>query len=285
MINSIENRNILIEKCIITLKLGGKSNATVINYKSAWNRFFQSFSESKEIDNITDDDIFNYFINTFIKGDRGAEYYNLNICAISYLYSVCFNRQINRKLLPCCKLRKRLPEIISKKDFLMLVNNDNNIEHKCWLLLAFCSGLRVAEVATIKLENIYPNEHKLRVLGKGNKVRLTILPDVCIKFIKLYRLKKGISSNEGYLFKGIENRDHISEKTITNYFTHLQNKYNLSKNITFHSLRHSFATYFLMNGGDILALKSMMGHRSLNSTVIYLHLAQDFNKLEGINYA
>lgn len=58
----------------------------------------------------------------------------------------------------------------------------------------------------------------------------------------------------------------------------------LSKNITFHSLRHSFATYFLVNGGDILVLKSMLGHTSLNTTMIYLHLAQNFNKLEGINY-
>lgn len=284
MINTIENRNALIEKCILTLKLGGKSKATAINYKSAWNRFFKSFNEDKEIENISDDEIFNYFIDTFIKGDKCAQYYNLNICAISYLYSVCFNRQINRKLLPCSKLKKRLPEIISKKDFLMLVNSDKNITHKCWLLLGFCCGLRVAEVATIKLEDIFPNEHKLRVLGKGNKVRFTILPDICIKFIEMHRIQNGIIGNTGYLFKGTSNKKRANEKSIINYFTYIQKKYNLSKNITFHSLRHSFATYFLMNGGDILALKSMLGHTSLNTTMIYLHLAQNFNKLEGINY-
>ena len=62
-------------------------------------------------------------------------------------------------------------------------------------------------------------------------------------------------------------------------------EYNLPIEITAHSLRHSFATYYLMNGGDILTLKSMMGHKSLNSTSIYVHLSQDFNNLKGINYA
>ena len=76
----------------------------------------------------------------------------------------------------------------------------------------------------------------------------------------------------------------IYSKTIINYFSVLKDTYNLPDNITFHSLRHSFATYYLANGGSLLALQSMLGHTNLNTTNIYLHLSQNFNELEGIKY-
>ena len=64
----------------------------------------------------------------------------------------------------------------------------------------------------------------------------------------------------------------------------IKKAYNLDKNISFHTLRHSFATYYLMNGGNIITLKSMMGHSHLDTTNRYLHIAQNFNELEGIKY-
>ena len=127
-------------------------------------------------------------------------------------------------------------------------------------------------------------EHKLKVLGKGNKERYTILPDITIKFLRLYCKEKKITRKNGYLFVGTSDHDVMNSKTIINYFTRIKNEYNLNKNLTFHCLRHSFATYYLLNGGNILTLKSMLGHKSLNSTTIYLHLSQNFNSLEGIKY-
>ena len=150
--------------------------------------------------------------------------------------------------------------------------------------MGFCCGLRVDEVATIKIENIYSKDHKLKVLGKGNKERFTILPDVVIKALRTLYKEKKYTHKTGYLFKGTNNREHINSKTIINYFTSLKKKYNLNNNITFHSLRHSFATYYLMNGGSLLSLQSMLGHEYLESTIIYIHISQNFNELEGIKY-
>ena len=158
------------------------------------------------------------------------------------------------------------------------------MEHKCWFLLSFCSGLRISEIATLKIEDILSKEHKLRVIGKGNKERFTILPDVVIKYLRLYYKSKNYNNLSGYLFKGLELNEHISSRTIGNCFTSLKKVYNLPGEITAHSLRHSFATYYLMNGGDVLILKTMMGHKTLTSTSIYVHMAEDFNNLKGINY-
>ena len=282
--NNEKNKNKWVEKCVDTLKLSGRSERTIINYKSAWNRFLNYFDEDTNIKNLDNNKIVDYFKDMLISKNVCADYYNLNVCAIRYFYSVCFERELNRKLLPTTKLRKRIPTILEKDIFLKIFNDDKHLNHKCWLILAFCCGLRVDEVATVKIENIISSEHKLKVLGKGNKERYTILPDIVIKFLRLYYKDKCITKRTGYLFEGIDNKEHVNPKTITNYFTTLKEKYNLNDNVVFHSLRHAFATYYLMNGGDILALKSMLGHKSIQSTIIYLHLAQDFNNLKGINY-
>ena len=282
--NTEKNKKIWLKKCETTLKLGGRSDITVRNYSYAIKRFLNSYDNSVRISKLSIDDLTKYFQKNFLKIDLSANTYNFNLSAIRYFYLICFERNINKSLLPTSNIKKRFPAIISKEQFLAIINNENNLEHKCWLLLSFCCGLRRSEVATLKIENIYSKEHKLKVIGKGNKERFTILPDVVVKILRLYYKEKKYTSNTGYLFKGYELNEHVSPRTVGNFFTDLKKEYNLPPEITEHSLRHSFATYYLMNGGDLIALKSMMGHKTLNSTTIYLHMSQDFNNLKGINY-
>lgn len=282
--NTEKNNKIWVEKCVETLKMGGRSDKTIINYKSAWNRFFNYFDNTISLSKLKEEDIATYLYNELIEKNLCKDYYNLNVCAIRFLYSVCFNKELNRRLIPRTKVRKKLPTILPRDVFIEIFNKEDNLKHKCWLILAFCSGLRVEEVATVKIENILSLEHKLKVLGKGNKERYTILPDVVIKYLRLFYKSKHYSFKYGYLFKGTNNKDCLNEKTIINYFTSLKEKYNLGDNITFHSLRHSFATYYLMNGGNLLTLQSMLGHKNIATTTIYVHLSQNFNHLEGIKY-
>lgn len=267
-----------------TLELGGKSNRTFENYKSHITRYLNYYNDNIEINKLSDEEIVNYFRKKYINLNRCAASLNVGICSVKYLYSVCFNRKLNKDLLPSSKLQKKIPTIISKELFLRIFNEEHYLKYNCWLLLAFCSGLRVEEVAKIRIENIFPKEHKLKILDKGNKERYTILPNIVTKFLRLYCKEQHITNRQGYLFMSYDKESHINSKSIINYFSTLKVAYNLDKNITFHSLRHSFATYYLMNGGDLLALKSMMGHKSLVSTSIYIHISQDFNNLKGIDY-
>ena len=266
--NNEKNKKIWIERVHTNLTLRNRSETTYCNYKSAILRFLNFYDEKTIIKKLKEKDILIYLKKEYLEKEKSAETYNVCICSIRLFYLVCFNISLNRTLLPNSKVKKRLPTILPKDIFLNIFNNEDNLEHQCWLILGFCCGLRVNEVATIKIENIYSKDHKLKVLGKGNKERFTILPDVVIKALRTLYKEKKYTHKTGYLFKGTNNREHINSKTIINYFTSLKKKYNLNNNITFHSLRHSFATYFLMNGGDLLVLKSMMGHKSLNSTSI-----------------
>ena len=280
--NNEKNKKIWLKKCEETLRMGGRSEVTIKNYRYAIIRFLNRYDEKTNISKLTTDDIIKYFKKDFIDKGLSAATYNVNLAAVRFFYLICFERSISKVLLPNSKLRKRFPKIVTKELFLKIINNEDNLEHKCWLLLSFCCGLRISEVATIKIEDIYSKEHKLRVLGKGNKERFTILPDIVIKFLRLFYQKKRYTHKKGYLFIGQNVNNHICERTIGNYFSSLKKEYNLPPEITEHSLRHSFATYFLMNGGDLLVLKSMMGHKSLNSTSIYVHLSQNFNNIKGI---
>ena len=282
--NNEKNKKVWLKKCEETLRMGGRSEVTIKNYRYAIIRFLNRYDEKTNISKLTTDDIIKYFKKDFIDKGLSAATYNVNLAAVRFFYLICFDRSISKVLLPNSKLRKRFPKIVTKELFLKIINNEDNLEHKCWLLLSFCCGLRISEVATIKIEDIYSKEHKLRVLGKGNKERFTILPDIVIKFLRLFYQKKRYTHKKGYLFIGQNINNHICERTIGNYFSSLKKEYNLPPEITEHSLRHSFATYFLMNGGDLLVLKSMMGHKSLNSTSIYIHLSQNFNNIKGIKH-
>lgn len=282
--NNEKNKKVWLKKCEETLRMGGRSEVTIKNYRYAIIRFLNRYDEKTNISKLTIDDIIKYFKKDFIDKGLSAATYNVNLAAVRFFYLICFERSISKVLLPNSKLRKRFPKIVTKELFLKIINNEDNLEHKCWLLLSFCCGLRISEVATIKIEDIYSKERKLRVLGKGNKERFTILPDIVIKFLRLFYQKKRYTHKKGYLFIGQNVNNHICERTIGNYFSSLKKEYNLPPEITEHSLRHSFATYFLMNGGDLLVLKSMMGHKSLNSTSIYVHLSQNFNNIKGIKH-
>lgn len=282
--NNEKNKKKWLDKVEETMKIGGKSNKTFMNYKSHILRFLNNYSEDTTISKIKEEEITKYVLDNYIKLNKCAATINVCICSIRFLYSICFNKELNKKLLPNTKTKKRLPTIISKDDFIKIFNEEKRINHKCWLLLAFCCGLRVEEIASLKIEYIYSKEHKLKVLGKGNKERFTILPDVVIKYLRLYYKSKNLNIKSGYLFVGTLNHELVNSKTIINYFTLLKRRYNLNDNITFHSLRHSFATYYLMNGGNILTLKAMLGHTNLGTTGIYAHIALNFNNIEGIKY-
>ena len=171
-----------------TLRIGGRSEKTILNYSCAIKRFY-SFFEKKDISKLKEEDILKYIQKKYLNKSCSANTYNMNICAIKYFYSINFNIKLNDKLLPHSKLAKKLPKTINRNTFIKILNEEPNLKHKCWLLLGYCSGLRVTEVAQVKIEDINSLEHKLKVFGKGKKERFTLLADITIEYLRLYYKK------------------------------------------------------------------------------------------------
>lgn len=282
--NTDKNKEKWINSIEESLKLGGRSSSTIRNYTYAILHFLNCYSNKKNISKFKEKQLISYFKKNYIDAGAEATTYNFNLAAIKYFYSICFHTTLNDRLLPKAKISRKLPVILCKEDFIAMFNKESNLEHKCFLILGFCCGLRACETATLKIENIDSKNHKLKVLGKGNKERFTILPNIVIQILRCYYQSKNKKEKMGYLFKGTKGNEHILAATIENYFTNYANEFGINERISYHTLRHSFATFYLMNGGDIFTLKDLLGHNSLATTSIYVHLAHDFNHLKGINY-
>ena len=272
-----------LQKVKDLLKIRGCSDRTTTNYLSCINRF-KNYYEAKEVDlkNLKEQDILEYLKVNCINIGFSAATINVNRAAIKYYYLVNFNIDMNKTLLPSCKVKSRFPKLITKQQVIQIVNNESNLKHKLWIILGYGSGLRISEVATLKVSNILSSEHKMRVVGKGNKERYVPLPNITLKLLRIYYIKNKDKITKDYLFPGIYEKtkqSHINSFTIKEAFQKIKLNNQLDSSFTFHTLRHSYATEFIKNGGDIWELKSILGHSSINSTMIYLHMAEDFKNV------
>ena len=271
-----------LQKVKDLLKTRGCSERTINNYLSCLNRFKQYYN-GKELKNLKEEDILDYLKVNFIDLDFAAASVNVNRAAIKYYYLVNFNIDFNNILLPSCKVKNRFPTILTKEQVISIFNNESNIKHKIWIILAYGSGLRISEVASLKVSDILSKEHKIRVIGKGNKERYVPLPNITLRLLRTYWLQNKDKIVNDYLFPNINNGKnkckHINPFTIKQAFQKIKQNNNLDDSITFHTLRHSFACEYIKSGGDIWELRILLGHSSINTTMIYLHMAKDFNEV------
>lgn len=260
---------LLLRKC---------SDRTVSNYFSCINRF-KNYYKRKDLKKLNEDDILEYLKKNFINIGCSAATINVNRAAIKYYYLVNFNKSFSNVLLPQNKISSRFPKIISKQDFIKMFNSEFNLKHKLWIMLAYGSGLRISEVASLKVSDILSKEHKIRVIGKGNKERYAPLPDFTLKLLRLYWIQNKDKITNNYFFPGKYKATKgtcITSFGIKEAFQKIKENNNLDNSITFHTLRHSYATEFIKNGGDIWELKNILGHSSINTTSMYLHMAENF---------
>lgn len=270
-----------LQKVKDLLMLRNCSKRTISNYLSCINRFKQ-FYKRKNLENLNENDILEYLKKNFINIGCSAATINVNRAAIKYYYLVNFNKNLSNVLLPQAKIPSRFPKIITKKDFIKMFNSEFNLKHKIWIMLAYGSGLRINEVASLKVNDILSKEHKIHIIGKGNKERYVPLPDFTLKLLRLYWIQNKDKITSDYLFPGIykKRKDlHISTFTIKEAFQKIKENNFLDDSITFHTLRHSYATEFIKANGDIWELKNILGHSSINTTSIYLHMAENFEKV------
>jgi len=263
------------------LVLRNCSQRTISNYLSCINRFKQ-FYKKKNLEKLTENDILEYLKKNFINIGCSAATINVNRAAIKYYYLVNFNKEFSNVLLPQTKIPTRFPKLLSKQEVVKIFNSEVNLKHKLWIILAYGSGLRITEVAELKISDILSKEHKIHIIGKGNKERYAPLPDFTLKLLRLYWVQNKEKITNKYLFPGINKPrigKSISSYTIKEAFQKIKENNNLDNSITFHTLRHSYATEFIKSGGDIWELKNILGHSSINTTSIYLHMAENFKNV------
>lgn len=211
------------------------------------------------------------------------------LSGIRSFYKYCFIEQIVRKdpttLLDSPKLRRALPDVLSFDEIESIINHidlskPEGGRNKAILETMYSCGLRVSEVVDLRISSIYPDVGYIRVIGKGDKERLVPIGESAIKYIRIYQqeirphipIKPG---SEDILFLNRRGA-RLTRVMIFYIIRDLARLTGITKTISPHTFRHSFATHLVEGGADLRAVQEMLGHESITTTEIYTHLDREY---------
>jgi integrase/recombinase XerD len=197
------------------------------------------------------------------------------------------------ELLELPRIGRKLPDTLSNEEVVAMIENIDlssaeGERNRAILETLYGSGLRVTELVNLKISNIYFNDGIMRILGKGDKERLVPLGGIAAKRISTYINEVRIHSliqkgAEDFVF--LNNRgNHLSRVMIFNIVRKAAVNAEIKKNISPHTLRHSFATELIQRGADLRAVQDMLGHESITTTEIYTHLDRDYLRSNIIQF-
>lgn len=196
-------------------------------------------------------------------------------------------------LLEQPKLGRKLPEVLSIEEVDQLIgavnlNSNEGSRNRAMLEVLYSCGLRVSELVNLKFTDLFYDEGFVRVIGKGNKERLVPLSKSVELEISTYqekmRSKLDIKDgHENFIFLNRRGKQ-LTRVMVFIIIKDLATKINLSKSISPHTFRHSFATHLIEGGANLRAIQEMLGHESIITTEIYTHLDQSFLKEAILSY-
>jgi integrase/recombinase XerD len=173
----------------------------------------------------------------------------------------------------------KLPPVMLPEEIMAMIDGVGNLKHRTILMLLYSSGMRISEIANLKIIDIDSKNMRIKIVqGKGSKDRFTILSEQVLQELRAYWI---IYKPKEYLFNGYRPGKRYSTRSIQHLMQKALTKVGLeNKNFTIHTIRHSFATHLLDNGTDLHTIKELLGHSNLQTTMKYMHLTS--KRTEGI---
>ena len=253
------------------LNLKGYSKKTIKSYRNNIKRFISHVGKDPE--ELTNSDIKEYMLFILEDQESSHSYANQVLSAIKLYFKDVLNRNDIVYNLPRPKKENKLPEILSKEEVSRILRNVQNIKHKAILYLVYSSGLRVGEVVRLKVNDIDEDRMLIHVVqGKGRKDRYTLLSQVALDTVNKYN---EIESPKDWLFPGGKKDSFLTERSVQKVFQAACDKANIKKDVSVHTLRHSFATHLLESGTDIRYIQELLGHSSSKTTEVYTHVSKN----------
>jgi site-specific recombinase XerD len=250
------------------LELRGYSPTTIKHYIENVSRFAKHFNQSPEL--LGEGQIREYLHYCIMEKHLSEGTVNYINGSLKFFYTKILKINWNNDMLPRMKEGKKLPVVLSKSEVKAILDATDNLKHKAILMTIYGAGLRISEAAKLKGLDIDSNNMQVVIRqGKGKKDRYSLLSKTNLNLLRDYwkRYQPG-----DYLFPGKNATDHISVRAIQKTFDQALAKAGIRKDATVHTLRHSFATHLLEAGTDICHIQRLLGHTSIKTTTIYLHL-------------
>lgn len=263
----------LLNKMKNDMKMRNFSHYTYESYLGKTKDIMRYFGE-KDIEDVTTEEL-RIFLLKYLKekrklGDRSINYYN---SVIRFIYEVTLDKVLNKKQLPMRKKKKTMYKVLTKEELSTFFNCVDDFKFKTIFMLAYGSGLRIGEIANLRVEDIDSKNMRIFIReGKGNKERYTMLSKQSLEMLRIYWSKYRQNKRRGRIFLS-ESGAAITVGVIREHFRRYRKKAKLSEKVTMHTLRHCYATNLIENGATLIQVKELMGHSNIRSTMEYVHVA------------
>ncbi|MBC8389027.1 MAG: site-specific integrase [Actinobacteria bacterium] len=212
----------------------------------------------------------------YLINERGLKWSSINTitAGLRFFYRKTLGRENLALSIPLRKNPKPLPEVFSPDELVRLFSCIKNRKHKVMIMTAYSGGLRISELIKLRVSDIDSKRMMIRIEnGKGGRDRYTILSPRLLEELRSY-WKKYKPDPRYWLFPNGKTKKHLTKTSPRLAFDIAKRKAGIKKKVTFHGLRHSFATHMLEAGVDIRTIQVLMGHASIGSTAAYLHVAR-----------
>lgn len=281
-----------VDEFIVELKyVKNYSQNTIESYQRDLVKF-QEFLKKKDLDKVTGEDVRKYIKNLSTLKDRSLA---RKLSSLRMYYDFLLKNEYI-KVSPMDgidgpKIAKHLPDVLTVEEvdrLLDLEPKDNfTFRNRCILELLYSTGLRISELVGLKLENIQLDESLVKVMGKGGKERIVPLNDITTdylsKYIKDIRPNMLKKTQTDYVFLNNHGKV-LTRQAVFKMIKKRGEEAGLKKEISPHTLRHSFATHLLQNGADIRFIQELLGHSDLGTTEIYTHVINETLKKDYDEY-
>jgi integrase/recombinase XerD len=246
------------------------SGNTIKTYSDALEVFFRFF-QNKNLESLTIEDIIHFNNDYILRKNLSSSYQNQVINAIKLFYRNRFNKIMEVDFIQRPRREKRLPNVLSKEEVKAILEAPTNLKHRAMLSLIYACGLRRSELLNLTLVDILSNRNLLFIRqSKGKKDRVVPISN---KLIDILRDYYKAFKPKTWLFEGQFPNTKYSEKSLENVLKQSLTKTKISKKVSLHWLRHSYATHLLENGTDLRYIQELLGHSSSRTTEIYTHVS------------
>lgn len=263
----------LFEVLTQEMRLRGYSPKTLKAYKSCI-RSFASYFSPKHPKQLSSEEVRSYLLHLLVDEKRPASSVNQVFNALKFLYKELYHLPFSPSKLPRPQKARTLPDVLSEEEILRILQATQNLKHRTMLMLTYASGLRVSEVVALRIEDLDVERKLIHIRGaKGSKDRFTVFPESMVPILHEYAHEYHLSES-GWLFSGAAPDDHLSIRSIQAVFERSRDAAGISKPVSIHTLRHSFATHLLEHGTDLRYIQELLGHQSSKTTEIYTHVSK-----------
>ncbi len=264
----------LRQRMIEDMTLRGFQDKTQRGYIRIVSAFAEFLGRSPET--ATPEDVRAYQLHLSQKG-LPTPATNARIAALRFLFTMTLDRpDLSRKLVRVFQPRK-LPSVLSPDEVGVLLAATTCLKHRAALSVAYGAGLRVGEVAALKVGHIDSQRMVIRVeRGKGGRYRNAMLSQDLLILLRAWWLEgrsKGVMLPDGWLFPGTDLENPVSTRQLARVVEAAAKRAGLTKRVSPHTLRHSFATHLLEDGVDIRVIQVLLGHAKLENTALYTQVA------------